>query len=120
MKTTTICIQYEERYGETAGSTAINLPSYIEQTALPKMRGFFKLAAKFAYQADNASEIVKLEAYFTAAIKEAAEAVETAKTMEAEPAIKAAEIKRAEKWLAKLQKAREALADVLSKNKPKR
>lgn len=120
MKNTTICIQYEERFGETTGSTAINLPAYIEETPITKMRSFFKLAAQYAHRFDNAGEILKLEAYLTTAIKEAEQAAEAAKTMDAKPAVKKAEIERAERWLTKVQKARDALADTLSKTKPKR
>lgn len=119
MKPTYITIRYGDGFSDTAGSTTISLPTFIEQAPLPKVKGFFKLAAQNSYRADNAGEVLRLEAYLTRAIGEAEKDLERAKTMEAEPGLKKAEIACAQKWLTRLQKAREGFTAALDKHTPK-
>lgn len=126
MKDTTIQIRYSDKYGANTGCTTVRLPAYIEQAPLPKIKGFFKLAAQNATKYDNAGEVLRLEAYLTTAIVEAQaelKAVSKPKAVADKDAAKEArdEKRRAENWLKRLQKIREDFTAALDKySNPKR
>ena len=114
MKETTIQIQYSDRFGVSAGCTAIRLPTWLEETTLPKIKGLLKLAAQHGREFDNAGEVLRLEAYITAAIAEAEAELEVAKAIN-EKGTRKAEVKRVEKWIERLRKIRESLTAALDK-----
>ena len=120
MNSTDILIKYGDKYSDNAGSTTIRLPVWLEQVPLPKIKGFFKLAAKNAGDPENHAEVVRLEAYLTKAIEEAEAEVKTAKGLIATKEERAAEIRRAENWLKRLRKIQESLTAALDKYSPKR
>ena len=120
MKEAIIQIKYSDKLGDDAGCTAIRLPAWLEQTPVTKMRGFLKLAAKHAGAPENHAEVVRLEAYLTAAIEEAKNSVTTAKALIAEEKERKAEIRRAENWLKRLQGVQKDLTAALDKYNPKR
>lgn len=120
MKNTTIQIRYGDKFGANAGCTTVRLPAWLEETPLPKIKGFMKLAAQHAGDFDNAGEVLRLEAYITAAIAEA-EAELAAMRMPRVVASKNAEIevraekRRAENKVNRLRKIRESLTAALDK-----
>lgn len=120
MNTIDIQIKYSDKFGDNAGCTTIRLPAWLEQAPLPKIKGFFKLAAKNTRDPENHGEVVRLEAYLTKAIEEAEAAVKTAKSLIATPEERAAEVRRAENWLKRLRKIQADLTAALDKYSPKR
>ena len=119
MKDTTIQIRYADKFDANTGCTTVKLPAWLEQTPLPKIKGFLKLAAQNAEQFENAGEMLRLEAYITTAIAEAEAELETAKAIE-EKAARTAETRRIENWIKRLRKIREDFVAALDKYYPKR
>lgn len=120
-----ITIRYGDTFGDTAGSTSVRLPAWLEDVPLPKINGFLKLAARHAGEYENHAEVIRLEAYITKAIAEAEAELAAAKkprAVESGAAVKAlqAEKRRLENWIKRLQKIRENLAAALDKYYPKR
>ena len=114
-----IQITYSDRFGDNAGCTAVNLPVWLEEAPLPKIRGFFKLAARHSAEGENAGAIVKIEAYITKALAEAEVELKVAKMIK-EPKTRTAETRRVENWIKRLQGIRKDLAAALDKYNPKR
>lgn len=125
MNKTTIQIRYGDGFSDTEGCTTISLPDFIDQQPLAKVKGFLKLAAEQSWRRENAEQVLKLEAYLTAAIREAEQEAEAAKAMsdETPEKVKRAEITRTEKQLTRTRKVRDAFTAALDKygtRKPKR
>lgn len=115
METTTVQIKYSDKFGDNAGCTTVRLPAWLEQAPLTKIRGFFKLAVKHLDDPENHAEVIRLEAYLTKAITEAESDVKAAKHLIAEEKERAAEIRRAQNWLKRLQGIRKDLTAALDK-----
>ena len=114
-----IQIQYGDTFGDNAGSTSINLPVWLEEAPLPKIKGFLKLAARHGNEYDNRGEIIRLEAYIAKAIAEAEAELEVAKAINEEGARKT-EVRRVNNWINRLRKIQESLTAALDKYYPKR
>ena len=125
MERAQIQIRYGDRFGDTAGCTAVSLPAWLEEAPLPKIRGFLKLAARHGAEYENHGEIIRLEAYITKAITEAERELEKASTTKvvkdtAEARAAREKKRRIENWLKRLRQIQESLTAALDKYYPTR
>lgn len=72
-----VSIRYADKFGDNAGCMTVRLPDWLDEPRAHQ-RKFYKLAAEYAGQFENAHEIAVLREHIEYAIREAREAVKAA------------------------------------------